>query len=81
MVSESGNTCDPKQDTDMKHLERRIRKAERQIQGDDDDEIVTIDLGTGQSWQMTMGQWRRIFRELDGTRHLPVAFREDNQSV
>ena len=64
----------------MKHLERRIRRAERQIRGDDD-EIITIDLGTGQTWQMTKGEWNEIFRGLDGTRHLPAALREDNKSV
>ena len=54
----------------MSNLKRRIERVEQQILGEDD-EIITIDWLSGPHFQMTMGEFRQMLRDAEGTRHYP----------
>jgi hypothetical protein len=54
----------------MSSLKRRIERVEQQILGEDD-EIITIDWLSGPPFQMTMGEFRQMLRDAEGTRHYP----------
>ncbi len=43
----------------------------------EDNELVTIDWLPGPPFQMTMGQFRQILREAEGTRHYPGVHTEE----
>jgi len=54
----------------ISNLKRRIERVEQQILGEDD-EIITIDWLSGPCFQMTMGEFRQLLRDAEGTRHYP----------
>ena len=54
----------------MSNLKRRVERVEQQILGEDD-ETITIDWLSGAPFQMTMGEFRQLLRDVDGSRHYP----------
>jgi len=59
----------------MYQLERRVARIEDTCGPGDEDKPARIDLGDGQVYEMTLGEWREILDEIDGSRHYPEILR------
>jgi len=65
----------------MYQLERRVARIENTCDSGDDDKPITVDLGDGQVHEMTMGEWREILDEIDGSRHHPAILRSHRDEI